>query len=959
MKYDARETRFYFCSFVMGAAALSLISIPQKYILGADPFDLMGFIIPVLFGGSVGLILAASKRRIKAQASLGHEALRDSEEHFRLLFEKAPLPMAFIAMDGKILDLNDLLQETMGYAIEDVPTLEIAWNRSMPDPVLREEVTSQWRADIERAINENLAVGSFECPLIYKDGSKHNVVIGTRLIGENILVSFFDVTESTRGADAIDFERRQLLSIFNSLNDFIYVSDPTTYEILFANQRLRDLLGEDPTGSLCYKALQGLDQVCDFCTNPIILNNAGKPYTWEYRNENMKIDVAIVDQIIRWPDGRDVRLEIAVDVTEKKKMEEAYKASETKLRSIFEAMTDVILIIDPEGRLIEIAPTNLDPHNLSQDAIKKILDQTLEDVFSPEKADEIRDAISNALSLGRPTSLEYELTINGRNLCLESFFSRMSSDRVIMVTRNITDRKKAEKALQESEKRFRQIFQTSPESIILTRLDDGLIVDINESHTSITGYTREEVIGKTALESGIWQDEHERDKLITPLRESGFFKNKEITFLRKNGDMGTVLSSGRIFYLENVPHILTISRDVTEQKREQKEKEKLQARLQQAQKMEAIGTLAGGIAHDFNNILQGILGYTELAGLKYKNGKDIAKELEVLTQAGNRAADLVQNILSFSRQTEPERKPLDLGQVIKEALKLIRASLPATIEIRMNIPGAPDKVWADYTEMHQVLMNLCTNAAHAMEESGGILEVILEQAEIDDRSASMDPALTPGLYQRITVSDTGHGMDREVQSRIFDPFFTTKEQGKGTGMGMSVVHGIIKSHGGAITVYSEPGQGSTFHIFIPVMTSGSTECPQASQPADLAAGEEHILFVDDEKHIVDFASEILKALGYTVTGCNSSLEALELFSRDPSRFDLVITDQTMPRMTGVNLAGELTRLRPDIPIILCTGFSAALTPEKLKWSGVRELIMKPILVGQLAKTIRDVLDKAC
>ena len=628
--------------------------------------------------------------------------------------------MAHISMDGKILDLNDLLHEMMGYETQDVPTLEHAWTKAMPDPDLRERVSSKWLADLDRAIKTESAIESFECPLVYKDGSQHVAVIGTKLIGENILVSFFDITEGKRAAEAIDFQRRQLLSIFNSMNDFIYVSDPLTHEILFVNQRLKNIIGEDPTGLLCYKTLQGYDRPCDFCTNQIILKNPDKPHIWEYRNPKLNIDVAIVDQIIRWPDGRDVRLEIAVDITGKKMAEEALRDSENKLRSIFRAMTDTITILDEEGHCRELVYTNYRyVADMAQEELDELLYRPIADSFSPEKAAEFREAIRNALSLEKPTSIEFEVTVPGRELCFEGIFSRLSPDRVVLVCRDITDRKIAEKALQESEKRFRLIFQTSPESIMLTRLEDGLVVDVNESHTQITGFSPEEVIGKTALESGIWHDAPERQKLVEHLRETDRFKNWEIPFFRKDGAVGTVLSSGRIIYLGDVPHILTISRDITDQKREQEEKEKLQARLQQSQKMEAIGTLAGGIAHDFNNILQGILGYTELATLKYVEGKDITNELEVLTKAGARAADLVQTILSFSRQKEAERKPLDLGLVAKEAMKLLRPSLPATIEIKLNITGAPVKVLADYTEMHQVLMNLCTNSAHAMGDSGG------------------------------------------------------------------------------------------------------------------------------------------------------------------------------------------------------------------------------------------------
>ena len=575
MKLDTDKAKHFLCSFFLGALALSLFSIPQKYILGADPFAFKGFIVPVLFGGSIGVILAIALRRNRKQNILSQKAMLESEERFRTLFEKAPIAMAYISMEGQIIDLNDLLHEMMGYETEDVPTLEDAWTQAMPDPDLRERVSSKWLADLEQAVTNNSAIESFECPLVYKDGSQHIAVIGTKLIGENILVSFLDITESKRTADAIDFERRQLLSIFNGMNELIYVSDPETHELLFVNQHLGNLIGENQIGTLCYRTFEGREQPCDFCTNPIILNNTGKPYFWEYRNPKMNKDLSIVDQIIRWPDDRDVRLSMAVDITEKKKAEEALRDSESRLRSIFEVMTDSIMILDAEGQIQEFVHiANKHLFNLPQNEIDELLHTPFQDAFSPQKTAEFQEAVRNTLSLDKPTSIKFELTVAGHELCFEGVFSPLSSNRVVMVIRNITDRKKADKALQESERRFRQIFLASPESIVLSRLEDDLIVDINDSHTLITGYTREDVVGKTTMEAGIWQEAAERTELADQLRETGLSVNKEVPFKRKDGTIGIGLSSFRLIYLKNIPHILTISRDITDQKREQEEKEK-------------------------------------------------------------------------------------------------------------------------------------------------------------------------------------------------------------------------------------------------------------------------------------------------------------------------------------------------------------------------------------------------
>jgi PAS domain S-box-containing protein len=379
-----------------------------------------------------------------------------------------------------------------------------------------------------------------------------------------------------------------------------------------------------------------------------------------------------------------------------------------------------------------------------------------------------------------------------------------------------------------------------------------------------------------------------------------------------------------------------------------------QGQLLQVQKMEAIGALAGGIAHDFNNILTAIIGYTELAREEATEGSRVRANLQEVLKAGMRAKDLVQQILMFSRQSEQEQKPLQVDSIVKEGLKLLRASIPTTVEIRPNIQRECGTVLGDPTQIYQVLVNLCVNAAHAMREKGGVLEVSLMNVDFDAASAQ-HPDLKPGPYVKLTVSDTGHGMERAVMQRIFDPYFTTKGPGEGTGMGLAVVHGAVKNHGGAITVDSEPGKGTTFHVYFPRMERGGA--PEAEAAASVPTGSERILFVDDEKALVDMVKQMIESLGYKVAGRTSSIEALEAFRAQPDKFDLVITDQTMPNMTGETLAKELLRIRSDIPIILCTGYSELITKEKAKAMGIRQLIMKPVVRSELARIIRHVLDQ--
>jgi len=390
-----------------------------------------------------------------------------------------------------------------------------------------------------------------------------------------------------------------------------------------------------------------------------------------------------------------------------------------------------------------------------------------------------------------------------------------------------------------------------------------------------------------------------------------------------------------------------------ENTRDSTSRKKLEEQLQQAQKMEAIGTLAGGIAHDFNNILGAIMGYTEMLAWDIPDSVDLQKKVQQILKASDRAKELVHQILSFSRQHDQERKPVQMYLIIKEALKLLKASLPSTIEIRQEISAKRSTVLANPTQIHQVLMNLCTNAHHAMRETGGVLTVKLYTEEVSaDQALQYD--LAEGHYLALAVVDTGHGMSVTTKERIFDPYFTTKKKGEGTGLGLSVIHGIMKAHDGAVIAQSEVGQGSTFTAFFPMTEDKEDKVPQ---PADsLPTGRERILFVDDEPVLVEIGGQMLQHLGYAAECVSDSVEALRIFQASPDDFDLVITDMTMPHMTGDILAREILKVKPGLPIIMATGFSELMTEEKAKRAGITDFLMKPLVVRELASIIRRVLD---
>jgi ligand-binding sensor domain-containing protein/signal transduction histidine kinase/ActR/RegA family two-component response regulator len=386
-----------------------------------------------------------------------------------------------------------------------------------------------------------------------------------------------------------------------------------------------------------------------------------------------------------------------------------------------------------------------------------------------------------------------------------------------------------------------------------------------------------------------------------------------------------------------------------------KERKESEKRLQQSQKMESIGTLASGIAHDFNNILGAIIGYSELSLEDIKDKPKTHHSLLQVMRAAERAKDLVGQILTFSRSTNIEKKVIQTSPIVKEVCKFLRSSLPTTIEIKLKITAEHDRIMADPTQFHQILMNLCTNAGHAMKDKGGILEVLLEEKSIKEEDLATHPDLRPGHFLQLTVKDSGHGMDEYTLQRIFEPYFTTKSKGEGTGLGLAVVHGIVKDFGGDVKVHSQLGKGTVFHVLFPLIKE--LDFPDQKEVSDaIPTGSETILFVDDEESLVDSSKLMLERLGYKVVGLTSAKEALEVFSRSKISFDIVITDKTMPKMTGFELAKKIREVDPDIPIILCTGVVDKEDEEKMQEAGIAELILKPMNTRQIAKSLRKALD---
>lgn len=519
------------------------------------------------------------------------------------------------------------------------------------------------------------------------------------------------------------------------------------------------------------------------------------------------------------------------------------------------------------------------------------------------------------------------------------------------------------------EERTRQLSKSRDQSqrylnisgVMFTALNrSGEITLLNQKGCDILGVTEQEALGLNWFDNFLPEPIVEEVKKVFDQLMQGeidaveFYENPVVT---RSGEKRLIAFHNTLLTEKTglITGLLWAGEDITEKRLVKKEKEKLEAQLRQSHKMEAIGTLAGGIAHDFNNILSVILGYADMAKDTIPATSPAKEQIEHILTAGNRAKDLVKHILAFSRKEAQKRVPVPIDLIVIEALKLLRASIPATIEIRQNIEPSCGNILAEPTQIHQVLLNLCTNAAQAMDEEGGILQVDLTSVELGTGNLLKEPSLKPGPYIHLAVKDNGMGIDKKHLARIFDPYFTTKDVGKGSGMGLAVVIGIIKSHDGMITVQSRPGEGTVFNVYFPRIAGKTQEENSDIEPSP--TGKERILVVDDEESIVYLTARILKDLGYQVTTQTNSLAALELIRSQQNFFDLVITDQTMPGLTGDQLAKNIMALSPDTAIILCTGYSSRMDAQKAAFMGINAFVMKPVNNTEFATTIRLVLDK--
>ncbi|GAX59508.1 PAS/PAC sensor hybrid histidine kinase [Candidatus Scalindua japonica] len=549
---------------------------------------------------------------------------------------------------------------------------------------------------------------------------------------------------------------------------------------------------------------------------------------------------------------------------------------------------------------------------------------------------------------------------NGKHLCRDVKIGSLTFEENIYLipefkvlriyARDITERKQAEEKLYESEVRFRSIFEQAAVGIIHVA-GNGRFLKANKCFCKIIGYTELEILERTFWDITHPDDIHKQEQSRRNVLEGKASSyNIEKRYIRKDNSIIWVnLSVSLVRKPGGEPHyFVSVVEEITERK-------KIQETLLQSEKLRSLGTITAGIAHDFNNILTPIKGYADIMLKKLPSSDPLYENLEHILKSVYRAEEMVKQILLFSKKAKIEQKPVALGLIVEEVVNLLQPIIPTTIEIRQRLDDSCEKIQADPSQMHQLIMNLCTNALQAMEEKGGVLTIDMKQVKIDGLTAKYHLNLNEAEYIRLTVTDTGIGMDKATKNRIFEPFFTTKAVDKGTGLGMSMVHGIVNSHHGDIHVYSSPGKGTSFHIFLPVIKYELE--PEKRETAEIVCGQESILVVDDNEDVTKIMKQMLESLGYKVDIYKISIEALKAFHKQPDKYDLLISDLTMPKMTGLDLSEKIQKLHPGFPIIIITGYCDTLTKDTQREYGIKKIIKKPIMMEELAKTVREILDK--
>ena len=953
-------------SGAMAVAALSGALICWLYFQQSSGFLSASI---VLIAGICGALFVLGRRASAALARAGapeqtvrdaDRALRGSEARLRATFEHAAVGIAHIALDGKFLLVNQKLCDIVGYPREELQSKTF------------QDITHAQDLPIDVAFGERAQSGEIESytsekRYIRKDGSPVWVNRTARLVrstdgsSDYYLVVIEDIQKRKDVEAALRANEERLRLALSASNQGLFDVDLRTWKLTLSPEYLRMLGYEPESAEASYDEIHVLRHPEDQERMDRIYQEYARGERTSHREELRLrtkaggwVWVASTGQVVEWDEaGKPVRVVgTNSEITERKQAEDALRHSERRFRALIEHSLDSIAVIDADNHILYLSP-----------AVETVEGYTPEELVGrsgventhPDDLPYVQQVVEKLMANpGKPIPVLWRRRHkDGRWIWLEGFATNLLDDPAVhgIVTNyhDVTERKLAEQALAAEQALLRTLIDALPD-VVFTKDTAGRFMICNAAEIKHLGFARqEELAGKTVFD--LYPRElaelYNADDMRAVRGES--ILNREEPSLDADGTRRWYLTikvplrnpAGEIIGL------VGMSRDITDRKN-------AEALLRRTQKMEALGTLSGGIAHDFNNILLAINGNARLAIADLPAEHPAQESLAEIVKAGARAADLVRRILAFSRPQESRRDTMQLQPVIEEALKLLRSTLPAMIEIRCTFAKNVPAVSADASQIHQIMMNLATNAAHAIGDQIGLIEIGLEAVDVSEQLLHASIDLHEGRYARLAVSDSGCGMDPATLERIFDPFFTTKPAGEGTGLGLSVVHGIMRGHGGAVTVYSQPGKGTTFHLYFPA-AEAQARVEQGRQDAVTRVRAERVLYVDDEHALVQLARRALERLGYQVTGYHDPAEALQDFKARPDAFDVVVTDLSMPGMSGFELARAVLATRPDIPLLMTSGYVRAQDEETARKIGVRAVILKPSTADDLGKVLDRVL----
>jgi len=882
---------------------------------------------------------------------------RASEASYRSIFEAAEDAIFVHDFDtGRVVDVNPRACRSFGYTHDELLAVRIADVSSNVAPYTEVEAARH----LERARSGEPV--RFEWHRRNKDGSLHwdEVVLKRATIGgkERILAFIREITDRKADHEALRLREEQYRAIFEGSADALVLWS-RDIRIVDVNEAFTALYGykrEEIVGSTFGDRLPTLDVARRIrMMQRAIEGETGQLETRTIRKDGEAFDVEIRYLPIRHR-GEPHVLAIARDITERRRAEAALRASEERYRLLFEMESAAVVLVDAETlHLVDVNLAAVQMYGYSRDELLRLAATDLSN--EPEStAPSIRDGKG---TLNIP--LRWHRRKDGTIFPVEITANRLELDgrQIVLATiRDITERKRAEQALRDSEEQYRAIFNASADALVL-RDADFRIVDVNATYEAMSGYTRDTVVGNDRVFANPPADA-EAIRALHARALAGEPIVFETTLLRQDGARYDLELRGVPIQHRGAPHVLYMGRDVTARTQAEARRRELESQLQQAQKMEAIGHLTGGIAHDFNNILTSVMGYIALASERPAGSADpkLQAYLSQAEQSCHRARDLIQQMLAFSRGQRSEPRAVALRSLVSESTRMLRATLPASLELRSHVDGDPVAL-VDPVQAHQVLLNLCINARDAMDESGRIV-VNAQFVHVPEMTCASCRHRFSGTFTEVSVADSGPGIPPGVLDRMFDPFFSTKDIGQGTGMGLSIVHGVVHEHGGHVLVESQRGRGTTFRVLLPVAARDGTPSDGAPEEArrDAPALRGRVLLVEDEPSVLGYMRELLQGWGLEVVAASDPADALHWFSLEPERFDVVLTDHTMPGMTGMELTRALVARRAGVPVVLYSGRSDLLDPRSATAAGVRRVLSKPVDTAALQAALREFLPAA-